>query len=193
MADALAGLEVTELAHARRIADVGSGAGLPGVVLATSLAGAEVDMIESSAKKCAFMEEAIAAAGIANAHVVAERSETWAAAEPPEGGRETYDAVTIRAVGSLATDAELASPLLQRDGVLVVWKGARRSEEEAGLERALPELAMALADVRAVTPYRGSRNHHLYVVRKTGPTPEGLPRRPGLASRRPLGARRAVG
>jgi 16S rRNA (guanine527-N7)-methyltransferase len=193
VADALTGLEVPELAAATRIADVGSGAGLPGAVLAVSLPEAHVDLIESARRKCEFMADAVAAAGIENAQVVCERSESWAAAEPPEGGRETYDAVTIRAVGSLATDAELASPLLRRGGVLVVWKGARRADEEAALERGLAELAMELADVRAVTPYRGSRNHHLYVLRKSGPTPDGLPRRPGLAAKRPPGARRGVG
>jgi 16S rRNA (guanine527-N7)-methyltransferase len=193
IADALAGLEVPQLATATRIADVGSGAGLPGIVLAASLPRARVDLIESAAKKCAFMQEALAETGIANARVIAARSEDWAATSPPDGGREAYEAVTIRAVGSLATDAELASPLLRAGGVLVVWKGARRAAEEAGVAAAVPELGMELADVMPVAPYPGSRNRHIYVLRKAGPTPDGLPRRPGLAAKRPLGARRGVG
>ncbi len=101
--------------------------------------------------------------------------------------------MTIRAVGSLATDAELASPLLAEGGVLVVWKGRRRAAEEAELAAALPRLAMELADVMAVHPYGGSRDRHLYVLRKSGPTPPEFPRRAGMAAKRPLGARRSVG
>ncbi len=121
------------------------------------------------------------------------RSEEWARAQPPEGGREAYDAVAIRAVASLATDAELASPLLRAGGALVLWKGARDAAEEDGLARALPALGMELAEVMPVSPYPGSRDRHLHVLRKSAPTPPELPRRAGLAAKRPLGARRGVG
>ena len=191
--DSLSGLEVAGLASASRIADLGSGAGLPGLVLAAALPEARVDLIESSARKCAFMEAAAGEAGIANARVVRARSEEWARAEPPAGGREAYEAASIRAVGTLTVDAELACPLLCEGGILVVWKGARDAAEEDGLARALPELAMELVEVRPVTPYPGSKDRHLHVLRKSAPTPAGLPRRPGIAAKRPLGARRAVG
>lgn len=193
LADSLSGLEVPELAAAPRIADIGSGAGFPGAALAASLPEARVDLIEASARKCAYLETTLTAAGIRNAGVVAARSEEWAVRAAPEGGREVYDAVTVRAVGRLATDAELASPLLVEGGVLVVWKGARRADEERELATALPELAMEGLRVLAVKPYVGSRDRHLHVLRKAGPTPARLPRRPGMAAKRPLGARRGVG
>ena len=167
--------------------DVGSGAGLPGLVLAAALPGAEVDLVESVGRKCEFARRAIELTGIERARVVCERAETWACAESPDGGREAYDAVTARAVGRLATLAELASPLLREDGVLVAWKGRRDSDEEAELERAAERLAMRPVEVRAVGPYAGSRHRHLHLLRKAGPTPEGLPRRPGMAKKRPMG------
>ena len=187
VADSLSALELDPLASAGRIADVGSGAGLPGLVLAAALPGAEVDLVESVGRKCEFARRAIELTGIERARVVCERAETWASAESPDGGREAYDAVTARAVGRLATLAELASPLLREDGVLVAWKGRRDSDEEAELERAAERLAMEPVEVRAVGPYAGSRHRHLHLLRKAGPTPEGLPRRPGMAKKRPMG------
>ena len=182
LADSLSGLEVEGLREAERIADVGSGAGFPGLVLAACLPGARVDLIESVRRKCDYLERTIERAGIENAAAVCARAESWAADE----GRESYDAVTARAVGSLATLAELASPLLRDGGVLVAWKGRRDAGEEAALRDAPSLLAMEPVEVRAVTPYGGSRHRHIHVLRKNGLTPEGLPRRPGMAAKRPL-------
>jgi 16S rRNA (guanine527-N7)-methyltransferase len=186
VADSLTGLEVPALRDAARIADVGAGAGFPGLPLAVALPAARVDLIESVGRKCEFIERAAAAAGIANARVIGARSEEWAA-EGAEG-REAYDAVTARAVGRLSTLAELASPLLREGGVLVAWKGRRDEEEESEAERAAADLAMEPELVLDVGAYAGSRHRHLHVLRKTGPTPNDLPRRPGIAKKRPRGA-----
>ena len=157
---------------ARRIADVGAGAGFPGLVLAAMLPDAQVDLIESIGRKCEFIDRAAAAGGIDNAHAVNDRAEDWAARV---AGREAYDAVTARAVARLSTLAELASPLLRDDGVLVAWKGRRDPDEEAELERGAPRLAIEPAEIRSADPYAGSGNRHLYLLRKAGPTPAGLP------------------
>jgi 16S rRNA (guanine527-N7)-methyltransferase len=182
VADSLTGLELEPLAAARSIADVGAGAGFPGLVLAAALPEAEVALVEATARKCAFMREAIDRTETENARVVCERAERWAAAE----GRESCDAVTARAVGRLSTVAELASPLLVEGGALVVWKGRRDHHEERELEGAGARLAMEPIEIRAVGPYAGSRHRHLHLIRKSGPTPEELPRRPGIAKKRPL-------
>jgi len=183
VADSLTGLEVGDLREARRIADIGSGAGFPGLVLAVALPEARVDLVESVGRKCEFIQRAIDAAGIANARVLNERSEALAAGE----GRETYDVVTARAVGRLSTLAELASPLLREDGVLVAWKGKRDPEEEQQLLNAADLLAMHPEQILHVGPYAGSEHRHLHVVRKSGATPAGLPRRAGMAKKRPRG------
>jgi 16S rRNA (guanine527-N7)-methyltransferase len=197
--DSLSGLELVEQTVAAEpgaasgagpsIADVGSGAGFPGLPLAAALPGAAVDLIESIGRKCEFARRAIEAAGIANAAVICERAESWALPAAPgrESGREGYDVVTARAVGRLVTLAELASPLLREGGALIAWKGRRQGEEEAELARASERLAMRHDEARWVGSYAGSRNRHLHVIRKVGPTPEGLPRRPGMAKSRPFG------
>jgi 16S rRNA (guanine527-N7)-methyltransferase len=183
VADSLTGLEVAELREARRIADVGAGAGFPGLVLAVALPAAQVDLIESVGRKCEFMRRAAGTAGIANVSVLNTRSEDLAAVE----GREAYDAVSARAVGRLSTLAELASPLLKPNGVLVAWKGKRDIDEERQLENAAEALAMAPEAILDVGDRAGSEHRHLHVIRKSGPTPENLPRKPGIAKKRPKG------
>lgn len=183
VADSLTGLEVTALREAERIADIGSGAGFPGLVLAVALPNASVDLIESIGRKCEFMRRAIDAGGITNARVLNARSEEVASAK----GREAYDAVTARAVGRLSTLAELASPLLVEGGTLVAWKGKRDEDEESQLQRAAPALAMESVEILDVGDRAGSKHRHLHVLRRVGRTPSDLPRRPGMAKKRPRG------
>ena len=183
LADSLSGLEFEALLDADRVADLGSGAGLPGLVLAARLPETRFELIESVVRKCEFLREAVERMGLGNAAVVCERSEDWAAGE----GRERYDAVTARAVGSLSTLAELASPLLRDGGALIAWKGARADREELEVDRAADRLAMEPVEIRSVRPYPGSRERHIHLLRKNGPTPNGLPRRAGMAAKRPFG------
>ena len=181
--DSLTGLEVPELRQAARIADVGAGAGFPGLVLAVALPEAHVDLIESVSRKTAFIAHAAKSAGIPNASAVTARAEDVARGE----ARETYDVVTSRAVGRLSTLAELASPLLRDNGVLVAWKGKRDEEEEQQLERASEDLAMTPEQILDVGHRAGSEHRHLHVIRKTAATPPNLPRKSGLAKKRPQG------
>jgi 16S rRNA (guanine527-N7)-methyltransferase len=152
-------------------------------VLAVALPRAQVDLVESVGRKCDFIQRAIGDAGITNARVINARSEDLAGSE----GREAYGAVTARAVGRLSTLAELASPLLEDSGVLVAWKGKRDPDEEAQLQSAAEALAMRPEEIRHVGPFAGSEHRHLHLIRKSGPTPHNLPRRAGMAKKRPYG------
>jgi len=182
IADSLSGLEVPELREATRIADLGAGAGFPGLILALALPGARVDLVESVRRKCASIDGLAAAAGIANARAVPARVEEWAAGE----GGGAYDAVTARALASLPVLVEYAAPLLSPRGVLVAWKGARDEAEERAGDAAAGRLGLAHARVRRVNPFAGARERHLHVFTKETPTTPGYPRRPGMATKRPL-------
>jgi 16S rRNA (guanine527-N7)-methyltransferase len=187
VADSLSGLEVPALGAARRIADIGAGAGFPGLVLAIALPRAEVDLIESAGRKTAVIDRLIQAAELRNARSVTARAEDFARVPVAlGGGQEAYDAVTARAVGPLAVLVEYAAPLLREGGVLVAWKGARDGAEEAAGAAAAEKVGMAVKEVVPVRPYEASENHHLHVFRKISPTPPGFPRRAGMARKRPL-------
>ena len=182
LADSLAGLCLPELTRAGRIADIGAGAGFPGLALAVALPEARLDLIESSARKCAVMERLARAAGLANVRVLALRAEDWAAAE----GAGAYEAVTARAVGPLAVLAEYAAPLLSHGGALVAWKGARDPQEEAAGASAAQQLGMSCDRVERVRPFDEARERHLHVYVKVAQTPARFPRRTGVARKRPL-------
>ena len=182
VADSLAGLAVPALRGADAIADVGAGAGFPGLVLAAVLPRARVDLVEAASRKTALIERLVAAAGLGNARAVHARAEEWGAGE----GREAYGAVTARAVAPLAVLVEYAAPLLRVGGVLIAWKGARVPDEESAGTSAAALVGLLPADVLPATPYPQSGNRHLYVFEKAGSTPERFPRRPGMAAKRPL-------
>jgi 16S rRNA (guanine527-N7)-methyltransferase len=189
VADSLTGLEVADLHSAARIADIGAGAGFPGLVLAVALPEAKVDLIESAGRKTAVIDRLLQAAKLDNARSVTARAEDWAKAPPPLGGRDGYDAVTARALDRLVVVAEYASPLLRAGGVLVAWKGARDETEEAEVAPAAQGLGMDLEAIRSVEPFAGAEHRHLVVMRKVAPTPDGLPRRAGIARKRRLRGR----
>jgi 16S rRNA (guanine527-N7)-methyltransferase len=182
LCDSLSGLVVPEVVKAARVIDIGSGAGFPGIPLAVALPDVRFDLIDSVGRKVEFMDQVIVALGLENASAIKVRSEEWATGQ----GAGAYEAATARAVAPLSALAELASPLLGEGGSLVAWKGGREEEQERLLADLGPRLAMELDRFVEVQPFEGSRVRHLYVVRKTGPTPDGLPRRPGMARKRPL-------
>jgi 16S rRNA (guanine527-N7)-methyltransferase len=182
VADSLSGLEVPELRAAGRIADVGSGAGFPGLPLAIALPDARVDLIESARRKCEVIDRLRAAAGVGNARSVPARVEEWAAGE----GSEAYEAVAVRAVAPLAVLLEYAAPLLRPGGTFVAWKGRRDADEEAAGTEAAELVGMSPGSVRPVAPFEGARDRHLHAFTKRGATPERFPRRPGMARKRPL-------
>jgi len=102
-------------------------------------------------------------------------------------GRDAYEAVTARAVGRLSTLAELASPLLKPNAILIAWKGKRDEEEEQQMARASESLAMRPQVILDVGSRAGSKHRHLHVIKKSGPTPVDLPRKSGMAKKRPKG------
>ena len=179
LADSLAGLAVAPLREAGWIADLGTGAGLPGLVLAAALPRARVSLVESASRRCAFLERAIAALDLENAEVVCVRAEEWRAA---------CDAVCARALAALPVLCEYAAPLLVEGGVLVAWKGAVDAGEDADGLAAAAALGLERIEVRSVTPFPGSERRSLHIFRKVAPTPLGYPRRPGMAVKRPLRA-----
>jgi len=183
VADSLSGLEVPALADAQRVADLGAGAGFPGLVLAAAVPHARVDLIESTARKCQVIRRLGEAAGLTNARAVPQRAEEWARGE----GAGTYDVVTARALAPLATLAEYAAPLLCEGGALVAWKGARDEVEEGAGDAAAGILGLGKAEIRGVSPFAGARDRHLHVFTKRSPTPDRFPRRAGMARKRPLG------
>jgi 16S rRNA (guanine527-N7)-methyltransferase len=180
LADSLVGLELEIVREALQIADIGAGAGFPGLPLAVALPASKVKLIESQARKCAFIERMELVAGIENAEAVCARVEEW------PGGIGAYDVVLARAVAAQPIVLEYAAPLLRLGGALVDWRGRRDLEEERAAAEAAEQLGLGRESIRRVEPYEGVRDHHLHVYVKARETPDGFPRRVGMASKKPL-------
>jgi 16S rRNA (guanine527-N7)-methyltransferase len=180
VADSLVALELHAVRAARRIADLGSGAGWPGLALAAALPEARVALVESAARHCRYLERAVAASGLTNVEVVHARAEAW-----PDGVG-AHDLVTARALAALPVVIEYAAPLLAMGGTLVAWKGEVPPDESADGEAAAAEVGMEAVEVRPVQPFPAARGRTLHVLRKVAPTPERFPRRPGMAAKRPI-------
>jgi 16S rRNA (guanine527-N7)-methyltransferase len=181
VADSLVALELAEVRDASRIADLGAGAGWPGLALAAALPGARVALVESVGRHCRYLERAVDAGGLTNVEVVHARAEDWPA------GIGIHDLVTARALAALPVLCEYAAPLLVGGGVLVAWKGAVEESEAAAGAAAAGEVGLEPVAVRAVRPYEGAERRTLHVFRKVAETPARFPRRVGMAVKRPLG------
>jgi len=179
IADSLAGLEVEAVRAARSIADLGSGAGLPGLVLAAELPRARVVCVEAARRKADWITVTAARCDLANVEVAWSRAEEWGGA---------VDVVVARAVAPLPVLCEYAAPLLAEGGSAVFWKGAVDAREAADGRAAAAVLGLSAPVVVPVTPFTGSERRTLWVLRRERPVPPGYPRRPGMAAKRPLRA-----
>jgi len=182
VADSLAALSIEAITAAQRIADLGSGAGFPGLALAVALPAAEVSLVESQRRRCEFLERACTAAAIANARVVWARAEEW------REGISRNDVVSARALAPQAVVLEYAAPLLRLGGAVVDWRGRRDPAGEAAADLAAAELGLRREAVHRVPAFAGASEHHLHVFVKAQETPERFPRRAGIARKRPLGS-----
>jgi 16S rRNA (guanine527-N7)-methyltransferase len=182
VADSLSGLALDAVRSARRIADIGSGAGWPGLALAAALPGARVALVESAGRHCRYLTRAVEVAGLSNVSVIHARAEDW-----PDG-IGAHDLVTARALAALPVLCEYAAPLLADGGWLVAWKAAVAPDELADGAAAAAELGLSVSEPLPVVPYAGAREHTLHAFCKIGPTPDRFPRRPGMAVKRPLSA-----
>lgn len=181
IADSLVALSLDAVRTAGRIADLGSGAGFPGLALAVALPATVVSLVESQRRKCEFLARLLAAAEIENARVVCSRAEEW------REGESSCDVVVARALAPQPVVLEYAAPLLRMGGTMVDWRGRREQAAEEAGERAAAMLGLERVEIRRVVPFEGATDRHLHVFVKTAETPARFPRRAGIARKRPLG------
>jgi 16S rRNA (guanine527-N7)-methyltransferase len=159
--DALRGLPLVE-SFEGAVVDVGSGGGSPGVPLALALPEREVTLLESSSRKCAFLESL----AIPNVRVVRGRAE--------EQETDRFGVAVAKALAPPPVAAEWCLPLVRPGGAAVLWIGP--SADTDRVARVAERLAAELVESPP----------GFLVLRKLGPTPPGFPRRPGVARKRPL-------
>ena len=161
-------LAAAELLEDGPVIDVGSGGGSPGIPLASVRPDLEFALLESNGRKCDFLRKV--APGFENAYVVCGRAEEHAAGE----GRDAYGTAVARALAVPPVAAEWCLPLVRPGGRAVLFVGPSAD---------LDAVAIAARELAAEIEESPSG---FVLLRKTGPTPERFPRRPGVAKKRPL-------
>ncbi|MBX3355998.1 MAG: 16S rRNA (guanine(527)-N(7))-methyltransferase RsmG [Phycisphaeraceae bacterium] len=165
-----------------KVLDVGSGGGLPGIPMAVALAsiapGSTVTLLETTAKKAAFLRRAVEALRLEGVSVDAQRAET--AAHDRGRHREQHDVVVSRAVGAMPVLVELTLPFVRPGGMAIYIKGERAEAEVEEARFVIGHLGGAVAELRQ-TP-----TGTLVRLSKNARTPRTFPRLPGEPARRPL-------
>ena len=179
--DSLVALPILDELAPDSALDLGSGGGLPGIVLALARPEVRWTLVDSVGKKADALRGFVDALRLRSVEVLVERAEVLGRGP----GRESYDLVAARACAPLPVLTEYALPLLRVGGTLLAWKGSPSAEELASGAAASALLGGGDPTVRpSNAPALG--DHRFVVVRKLRPTPTRYPRRPGEPARRPL-------
>lgn len=180
--DSLACLAADPFPQGARLLDVGSGAGFPGVPLKIARPDFQLTLLEARRRRAAFLDLLVAKLALA-VEVVHGRAEILG---HQSGWRERYDRVVSRATASLPLLFELCMPFVRVGGRVILPKGPHAREEVVPSRRALEHLGGEVVAVCTVSPGPGMKARNIVVVQKVRPTPDHLPRRLGIARKRPL-------
>jgi len=181
--DAIAALPFLDRMETDRAVDLGSGGGVPGLVLALARPSIASTLVDSVGKKADALRRFVTGLALPTVTVIAERAEVLG---HDPALRESFDLVTARACATLPVLAEYALPLLRTGGGLVAWKGAIAATELADGAAAAGVLG---GDGPSVHPsgFEALGDHRFVSIAKVSPTPERVPRRPGQPTKLPLG------
>ncbi|MEE9324579.1 MAG: 16S rRNA (guanine(527)-N(7))-methyltransferase RsmG [Dehalococcoidia bacterium] len=168
---------------ARRLLDVGSGAGLPGLPIKILWPHIHLGLMDSVGKKTAFLQSVVTSLGLRDVEVLTSRAEDLARSE---AHRERYDAVLCRAVAPLPTLMELTLPFCKLGGRVIAQKMASAEGEIARSGKALRLLGGEVQEVRRVELDELEPPRVLVIVEKVATTPDKYPRRAGVPARHPL-------
>lgn len=178
--DSAALLNVVEFGG-KRVVDVGTGAGFPGMPLRLLRDNFDLTLLDSTGKRIAFLEEACRTLRLARVDCVCARAEEFAARR-----RETFDLAVSRAVAALPALCELCLPLVRTGGCFLAMKSTRSGEELSSAERAIAALGGRVARVVDYTIPMSGVTHRAIVIDKIRPTPPCYPRPFGQIKRKPL-------
>lgn len=182
LCDSLTPFLVGEWPEGAPVCDLGTGGGLPGMILGIARPDLTITFVDSVRKKLGFVESCMVRLGVQGKAVHARAEELGR-----EGAfREAYQVVTARAVARLPVLLELSLPLCAVGGWFIALKGPGAEEEIGESEKALDLLGGRVECVKSIHLAGGAGERWLVGVRKVAPTPAAYPRRPGIPAKKPL-------
>ncbi|MBD1212858.1 MAG: 16S rRNA (guanine(527)-N(7))-methyltransferase RsmG [Dolichospermum circinale Clear-D4] len=167
----------------KRIIDIGTGAGFPGLPIALIFPNSQVTLLDSTGKKINFIETVLSALALNNAKTLLGRAEEIG---QQYEHRQNYDVAVIRAVGNVSVCAEYSLPLVRKGGLAIIYRGSWSEAENESLETAVEQLGGVVELIEEfATPLSNSMRHCLY-LRKVTNTPISFPRGVGIPSQKPI-------
>ncbi|MGE4271846.1 MAG: 16S rRNA (guanine(527)-N(7))-methyltransferase RsmG [Desulfitobacterium sp.] len=176
-------LSLLPLVAGTKMADIGTGAGFPGLPIKIMLPKLKVYLVDSLAKRLEFLDAVLDELSIQEVETVHSRAEDFAR-NPLY--RETFDCVTSRAVARLPVLLEYAIPLLKKGGVFLAAKGPQVDEEITEAKKAAEILGAEIKDIRRFSLGEEAEHRAVVVIEKISPTPKAYPRKAGTPAKKPL-------
>jgi len=181
--DSLTCVQAMRESPGKRLADIGTGAGFPGLVLKIVYPAVQLTLVESVGKKADFCRHVVNTLGLDNVEVIQERAENIGQLL---AYREQFDWAVARAVAALPVLAEYLLPLVRVGGSMLAMKGESGPVESHASEHALQMLGGHLRQLVPVTLPGVVEERYLVIVDKVAATPARYPRRVGIPAKRPL-------
>jgi 16S rRNA (guanine527-N7)-methyltransferase len=171
-----------EFNNAKRIIDIGTGAGLPGIPIKIVKPEAEVVLLDSLMKRVNFLNEVIKKLNLNDIKAIHGRAEEFGKVEY----REVFDIAVSRAVANLTLLSELCLPFVKVGGYFVAMKGPSVDAEITDAKAAISALGGKLQEVVEFDIEGSDLKHNLVIIRKISKTPKQFPRKTGVAAKKPL-------
>lgn len=181
--DSLVCIRNEEYRSAKKIIDIGTGAGFPGVPLAIASPEKEFVLMDSLNKRLKIIDELCAESGIRNVSTVHARAEELARNKQH---REKYDLCVSRAVANMAVLAEYCLPFIKVGGCLMAYKGPEAYDEAEKAAKAIRLLGGEISEIRDAELEKYDISHKIIVIKKIKNTVSKYPRKAGIPSKEPL-------
>ena len=169
----------------KRLIDIGTGAGFPGIPLKIAFPELEILLLDSLNKRINFLNEITEMLGLTKINTVHGRAEDYA---KQKGYRERFDFCVSRAVANLSTLSEYCIPFVKQGGCFISYKSGSVDQELIQAEKAVKILGGQREEVVRFSLADTDMDRSFVVIRKAKPTPKKYPRKAGLPSKEPLGA-----
>lgn len=164
-----------------KLADLGSGAGFPGIPLKIAFPNLDITLIEPTTKRCKFLEQVIEKLNLQKIKVINDRAENYVEKE-----RESFDLLTARAVAPLNILLELAIPLLKINGEFIALKGSNAEEEMKEAQNALKKLSARLTNQLTLDLPNDKGTRSILEIQKVKATNSIYPRQYAKIKKQPL-------
>ncbi|HWQ89775.1 MAG TPA: 16S rRNA (guanine(527)-N(7))-methyltransferase RsmG [Desulfitobacteriaceae bacterium] len=176
-------LTVRRYLRGKKMADIGTGAGFPGIPLKIVQPDLQLFLVDSLRKRLDFLQEVVQRLGLKEVEIIHARAEELGRNRKYRAG---FEIVTSRAVARLSVLLEYAIPLLQVNGQFIAMKGSNADAEIAEAREALLQLNAEVETVKRLSLGAGAEYRTLVLIRKIAPTSEKYPRKPGIPAKNPL-------